>query len=344
MPRIRLKHNLGLPARWTLEHGAYFYYVPKGQECHWDNKKKFRLGKKLSEAHKEYGKRIGHIGDAKTIGDLLSRYELEVIPDKNIQHQRNQLRFVTRLRKVFGKSPINSVRPQDAYIYVDKSKTKGQAIREIKLLVHAFTKATQWGYIDRNPLKGELRFDREKPRTRYVEDWEVQEALSMPIGQAGDSILMLRAYIKLKLLTGLRRGDLLRLEEDNITAEGIEIKTSKTGKPIIYEWTDELRYAVAEAKAARPLDISRFIFCKRDGKSYQDETGGNSFNSIWQRFMKRLLVETNIKVRFTEHDLRAKVASDAENLERARMLLGHENSATTNKIYRRRAEKVRPTK
>jgi len=34
--------------------------------------------------------------------------------------------------------------------------------------------------------------------------------------------------------------------------------------------------------------------------------------------MDRVLVETNVKHRFTEHDLRAKVASDAASLEHVR--------------------------
>jgi hypothetical protein len=37
---------------------------------------------------------------------------------------------------------------------------------------------------------------------------------------------------------------------------------------------------------------------------------------MWQRFMARLLKETKIIERFTEHDLRGKVGSDAESLER----------------------------
>ena len=58
--------------------------------------------------------------------------------------------------------------------------------------------------------------------------------------------------------------------------------------------------------------------------------------------MKRVLKETNIKVSFTEHDLRAKAASDADNLEHARALLSHADSRITNKVYRRKPEKVLP--
>lgn len=58
---------------------------------------------------------------------------------------------------------------------------------------------------------------------------------------------MVRAYIKLKLLTGLRRSDLLRLTVTDIKHDGIHVqphKTAKsTGKKLIFEWTPALRQA-----------------------------------------------------------------------------------------------------
>jgi integrase len=63
---------------------------------------------------------------------------------------------------------------------------------------------------------------------------------------------------------------------------------------------------------------------------------------MWQRFMDRVNSETKVKERFTEHDLRAKVASDAADLEHARALLAHSDSRTTDRIYRRKAEVVVP--
>ena len=59
--------------------------------------------------------------------------------------------------------------------------------------------------------------------------------------------------------------------------------------------------------------------------------------------MKKALDKTKLKERFTEHDLRAKVASDTES-EHARQLLGHTNIEITERIYRRKADKVKPIK
>jgi integrase len=55
-----------------------------------------------------------------------------------------------------------------------------------------------------------------------------------------------------------------------------------------------------------------------------------------------LLKDTKIKERFTEHDLRAKCASDAESPGRAQQLLGHADSKITERVYRRKPKIVRP--
>nr|VFJ51107.1 MAG: hypothetical protein BECKFM1743A_GA0114220_100912 [Candidatus Kentron sp. FM]VFJ51238.1 MAG: hypothetical protein BECKFM1743C_GA0114222_100952 [Candidatus Kentron sp. FM]VFK08866.1 MAG: hypothetical protein BECKFM1743B_GA0114221_100842 [Candidatus Kentron sp. FM] len=86
----------------------------------------------------------------------------------------------------------------------------------------------------------------------------------------------MRAYIKLKLLTGLSRGDLPRLQPGvHFRDDGILVQRHKTantsGKRTLYEWTPELRAAVDEALKARPLDIAPFLFCTRNGQGYLNE-------------------------------------------------------------------------
>ena len=56
------------------------------------------------------------------------------------------------------------------------------------------------------------------------------------------------------------------------------------------------------------------------------------------------MAETKVKEHFTEHDLRAKVASDADSLEHAKDLLSHSDSGITAKIYRRKATIMKPLK
>jgi integrase len=253
-------------------------------------------------------------------------------------------------------------KPQLIYKFVDaRSKKKGDpksgrvkggmsaAHREVELLSHAFTKAVEWGYVDRHPFKGEVRLKGEKPRTRYVEDWEIVEALRLVPHRKKGSVLMIQAYLRLKLLTGLTQGDLLRLQPDrDFKEDGIHNVRHKTalvnGKETIYQWTDQLREAVEMAYEARPKKDSKFLFCIKTGQGYINEELGRSsgWKSMWQRFMERVMNETKVTEWFTEHDLRAKVGSDADSIEHAQALLAHADSSTTKRIYRRKAELVMP--
>ncbi len=346
MPLKRRPENRPLPARWALKHGAYYYIVPPGLEKKWDGKRWFRLGKSLAEAHRTYADRVETKKDAATIGQLLDRYLVDVAPLKAPKTYTQNIRQIASLRKVFADVALTDLEPQHVYLYVDKRKAKTAAKREVEVLSHAFTKAVEWGLMRAHPFKGEVRISGSKPRERYVEDWELLAALNLPVRRKKGSAAMVQAYLRLKLLTGLRQRDLLLMKESDCKEDGIHVTPSKTanstGKRLIYEWTPELREAVAGTKAVRPAPSS-YLFCTLQGNCFveADGTAGN-WNNIWQHFMTRVLEETKVTERFTEHDLRAKVGSDADSLERARQLLAHSDSRLTERVYRRKPERIKP--
>lgn len=361
MSKSRNAENRGLPARWQFRHGAWYYRVPPGCEGLWNGKTQFLLGRTLPQAYKAYAERLGSAITARTVGALLDRYLLEVVPSKAPSTQEGNRLAIRCLRGVFGDRPLLPFPPMLVYQYADKRSKKNRdaetgkvtggriaAHREIEVLSHAYTKAVQWGYIDRHPFKGEVRLEGEKARDRYIEDWEVAECLALPARRRKGSVGAIQAYLRLKLLTGMARGDLLRLRPGDFTDEGIPVQRHKTaastGKRTVYEWTPELRAAVAMALAARPVHISPWLFCNRRGECYikgPKETA-NGFDSMWGRFVDRVLAETKVKERFHEHDMRAKVGSDAQSLEHARALLAHADSRMTARAYRRKPERVRP--
>ncbi len=358
--RERNRENKGLPARWRLYHGAYYFRVPVGEEGKWDGKKQFRLGKTLPEAYAVWAKRMEIQEQAETVAELLDKYALRVVPTKAVKTRVDNARAIKRLRAVLGDVSISEVRPKLIYQYVEHRKTKRvdesgrvqgggtAAHREIEVLSHAFTKAVEWGIIDRHPFKGEIRLAGEKPRTRYVEDWEIIECLGLSSQREKGSVRLIQAYIRLKLLTGLRQGDLLRLRLDDLREDGIHVEPRKTahttGKKLIFVWTPERRAAVDACLEVRQVHISAspWLFCTRRGECYFKESRGEArgWKAMWQRFMKRVLAETAVRDPFTEHDLRAKAGSDAESLERARQLLGHADAAITQRVYRRRPERI----
>jgi integrase len=90
--------------------------------------------------------------------------------------------------------------------------------------------------------------------------------------------------------------------------------------------------------------MSPYLFCNRRGECNFDEKTGRAggWDSMWRGFLSRILSETKVEARFTEHALRAKCASDAETLEHARALLAHADSRLTDRVYRRKPEFVNP--
>lgn len=347
MPRARKPENQGLPKRWRHVHGAYYYQVPPGQEGAWDGKKTFRLGANLPDAYKVWAERLQVVDHAKTIAALLDRYALEVIPKKKPTTQAQNKSAIKPVRATFGPMALADIKPRHVYQYIDRREAKTSAHREMELLSHALTKAVEWGYLDRHPFKGEVRLEGEKARTRYVEDWEIVECLSIESRRKAGSVLAAQAYIRLKLLTGIRRGDMLRLTMSNLREDGIYVEPGKTegstGKRMIIQWSDELRAAVGMAKSARPVQLSPYLFCNMRGECYFKENGrAGGWETLWRNFMARVMEETKVKDHFTEHDLRAKCASDAATLEHARSLLAHADSKLTDRVYRRRPEVVKP--
>ena len=337
-PRRRNPENRQLPARWRFKHGAYYFRVPESTRHLWDGKSEYQLGKTLQEAYVTFAGRCQVEMDAKTFGQLIDKYAVEVVPGKAFKSQQSNLISIRRLRPVFGEMAIDSIRPKHAYRYIHmvaEKHGKSSANRDFEVLSHALSKAVEYGFIDRNPVKGQVRKFSIKRRDRYIEDWEIAESLKV-------ASPMLRAYVVLKLLCGLRRGDLLRLTEDDILPEGLLGEMSKTGVRIVIAWTDELREAVDAALISRPKENVPWIFFTRNGDCYVNDKGqANGFDSLWRRFMDRALKKTGLKEKYQEKDLRKKTASDM-GLEEAQKLLGHTSASTTSRHYRLRGETVAP--
>ncbi|MFT5102250.1 MAG: integrase [Planctomycetaceae bacterium] len=156
----------------------------------------------------------------------------------------------------------------------------------------------------------------------------------------------IRAYIDLKLVTGLAIQDILTIKVTDLNEEGIHVHRKKPkgrgSKKKVYQWDPAglLNRVVQDIHTAH-IDHreSAHLFHTRNGKAYYPTNADGSaagkpdgWNSMWQRRMKRFAEAGN--TRFTDHDLRAKVASDT-NLLHAQQLLDHTNKQTTENIYRR---------
>lgn len=346
----RNKENRGLPARWRMKGSTYYYRVPPGAEAHWDGKVEYKLGNSLAEAHHVYAQKIAEYDNEpkKTINGLLDAYIVEKLPTLSKKAQTDQPYLIKPLRAVFGHMPLDELKPSHCYEYIDKSKSKSTAAHAVQVLSSSYSLAIQKGWMDRHPIRGQVRIEKQAKQKQAIEDWEIDIALSLRGHQKRGGLSAVQAYIKLKLLIGARRIDILRLTESDLKDDGIHLTPSKTaassGASIVIEWTDELREAIKEVKEARPVDISPFLFCNRSGESYIDEMDGDQgWKSAWKRFNEKLK-EKGITRAWTEALLRSRCALDADSLDHAKSLLAHSDSRTTKRFYRQKAEIVSPVK
>lgn len=342
-PKQRNKENTKLPTAWRYKHNAYYYRVPKSVRHLWDNKTEFKLGKTLSEAHRTWAKKMETPKDANTIAQLLDQYDLLVITTKALKTQENNRLSIRRLRPVFGHMQIHELKPTHAFKFRDivaAKHGKKSANHDLEVLSHVYSKAIEWGLIEEHPIKGKVPKLSVPARDRYVEDWEVVEALKV----ASPVII---AYIWIKLMSGQRRKDILSLTVHDVTGkEGIRIKPSKTsgssGRKITLLWTSELLDWKDYILSIRPETSEPKLFVGRNGEPYLKEDGrANGFDSLWQRFIARALQKTELKERFQERDLRPKTASDT-NLQHASRLLVHTSEEITKVVYRRKGDSVAP--
>lgn len=333
------KSNKDLPERWTRKHGAIYYIVPDGLEARWDNKKWFRLGGNEAEAYREWAKRVEASESITTMAQLFHRYLLEHTPTVRPKTQRHHRDAIANLMPVFGEFRVVDFESSWAFKYYDKRSQYSISVAnsEIKVLSHAFTKAIEWGVMknSEHPIRG-LKIKKSDPvRDRYVEDWELIEFLSV-------CPQWLRLYVQLKLMTGMDKSTLLSIRLTDLNSEGIVAARVKTkGKARVYAWSEELQSCIDAIKRLHRRVGSMWLFCSKQGQPLRKDNGSTSaFDSAWKRAMAKALDETKLAERFTEHDLRAKAASDAESLEFAQKLLDHSDSKITKKVYRRKVETV----
>ncbi|MDX1335578.1 MAG: integrase, partial [Gammaproteobacteria bacterium] len=140
--------------------------------------------------------------------------------------------------------------------------------------------------------------------------------------------------------------DILTIKKEDLLVDGVYVCPNKTQnsshKEIIFEWTDYLWNLVNDILGLQTKIKSDYLFCTRKGTPYINKNkAANGFDSKWSRLMKKAISETNLKLRFKEMDLRAKVASETSP-EHARQLLGHSNQEITDRIYRRLPDRVKP--
>lgn len=234
-----------------------------------------------------------------TLADVLQRYLENVTPTKKGQvAERNRIKQLQC--HPIGQRPLNTLCARDFAEYRDArlQAVSNNTVRlELALLSHLYTVAIQeWSM----PLEHALRNLR-KPKAgegrdrRLVGDEEVRLRAALQLPTARSAAVWLAACIDLAIETGMRAGELLSLEwnQVNLPAGVIRLRETKNGSsrtvPLSHKAVEVLR------------NLPRHIHNTRVIPNFHDTSG-------LDRAFKRLIKAAGIED-LLFHDLRHEAAS-----------------------------------
>ena len=262
-----------------------------------------------------------------TVGDVAQRFLSEYV---DVRYRPHTVKAVHRLfRKfilpAFGKVPAESLRcEQVAALHERLRRTPRLANYVVEMLSAMFKRAQAWRMVpdDTNPCTGVLRYKR-PPRDRFLTDAEftrLGRALS-ELEEGGEVSSHAAAAIRLLMLTGCRRNEIvaLRWDEANLKRKELRLRQTKSGPRTV-----PLSPAAVRVLSRRP---------RTPGNPWVIP-GGNKgeylkyIHDPWCKVRERANLED---VRL--HDLRHSFASRAlvlgESLPMIGKLLGHTRVETT---------------
>ena len=321
MPR-RLPKNKNLPPRLHEKHGAY-YHVSTSNPRKWT-----RLAQDLGTALKAWADLEARAipTDQTLFSAIANMYRVREVSQLKERTQQDYHKHLKMLELVFGHMELQNIRPTDVHHYIQQRgvNSKVQANREKAVLSAMFNFARRLGLVDcPNPCAG-IRGHTERARTRYVTDAEFQAVYDV-------SDWWIQDTLDLALLTGQRPADVLKMDLSDLDEESLHIKQNKTGALL----------RVARVGELGPI-LDRIIGRVHLGSSLLVNRNGGQLTFPQFRFgfdAAREKVGADWQLR----DLRAKAATDLQNLAQAQKLLGHRSRNTT-EIYTRdrKGELVNP--
>lgn len=323
----------------TLKSGAVWVgYYYNGRDTD-GRRREIPLGTDLAAAKLKWAELEQQPAAAGTMRQVFDRYERELIPTMARATQEGKRKHLAKLRPFFGDAPIDAITPHHIALYRDGRSAKVSANRELATLSHCFNLAREWGHTRvENPCRG-VRKNKEKPRDFYA-DADVWAAV---YAQAGET---LRDAMDLAYLTAQRPGDVLRMTVGSIADGMLEVAQGKTGKRLRIRIEGELK-AVIDRITSRPRKVRNLaLVAAEDG-------GGMTVYKLWHLFndARAAAVEAADSDALAEkiqafqfRDIRAKAASDIEDIKAAKGLLAHSSEELTRRVYVRKPKVVSPVR
>jgi len=306
------------------------YYDPQG-------KRVMKCFPKKAEAEAYLGKvvaakkegRYHDVFDVKretqvTFNELVGEYVKNFGNQRAFQTSKRYLLAV--VQEHFGERRLSKITYLDLETYRNRRKatpvmggkprTDASVNREMALIGHMLGKAVEWEMMEASPFKKgkRLMLKENNQRLRFLTESEVAALL-----KACDDLKTYSPYllplVETALLTGMRRGELLGLQWEQIRNGFIYLTETKSGKGRQIPINDRLAEVFREVRRGDQLKFD-FVFCDPQGRRFYAVK--RSFASACRR--------AGIEA-FRFHDLRHTFASRlvmrGASLKAVQELLGH---------------------
>jgi integrase len=320
--------------------GKVYYYLDTGAKP----RKEIPLGDDYIVALRKYAE---HYEIAKTeapkFGDVITKYEVEVMPTLATSTQRTHKSDMKHLREKFDDAPLDQIAPMHIKEFLKIHKAMPTTANRCKRLFSTlWNHARGWGYTDaENPCTGIMGHALKK-REVYVTD-EVFDAVRAHASEP------LREALEFAYLTGQRPGDALKARVDDIEDGTLAVAQGKTGKRLRIAIVGQLADLIAriQVRKAGHKTVHAQILMVRDGQPMTKQILRDHFAAAKSVAAEKHPELAKAIKEFWFYDLRAKAADDT-SVERGEQaasdLLGHDSIKTTRKHYLRRGKIVTPVK
>jgi len=248
--------------------------------------------------------------------EKMTELYLENYSKPNKKSSRRDVTSINNLKPFFAGKYLHEITPLDMEKY--KRGRHGQVSnatvnREVACLKHIFTKAIEWGIVQKNPGKKVKLLRERNTRLRYLEEREIRRLHDACAEH-------LKPIVIMALNTGMRKEEILSLKRKDVDFRSriISILDTKNGESREIPMNDIVYKTLL---AIRRAD-SPWVFCKKNGERY-----GN-IRKAFEGARKRAGIAD-----FRFHDLRHTFASHlvmaGVDLRTVQELLGHKSFEMT---------------
>jgi integrase len=269
--------------------------------------------------------------DEPDCNQLFDRYEAEHAPRKR-SAASDTMMLRQWLRPELGRMKVRDVTFADIdrlHRRITDHRTPIRANRTLALASKCFSLAIRWQWRETNPCRGVER-NHEDPRERFLSAEELERFIAALNVSKHPS----RNIVKLALLTGARRGEILSMRWRHVdVAVGVWTKPSSHTKskknhrvPLsapARQLLSEMRAEAASAAKAQGRDIPEYVFPSPNGSGAQRELA-----KFWARLCRDADLR-DFRLHDVRHEAASLMASGGASLPLIGAILGHASPATT---------------